>query len=53
MEGSFSNRDVSRMLPDVSSVMIQQELSKMFDEGLITRSGTTKGTQYVNNNSKQ
>jgi DNA-binding HxlR family transcriptional regulator len=47
MEGSFSNHDVSERLPDVSSVMIQQELSKMSEEGLIMRSGTTKGTQYT------
>jgi len=46
IEGCFSNRDISERLPDVSSAMIQQELSKMSEEGVIIRSGTTKGTHY-------
>jgi len=46
IEGDFIKKDISDRLPDISGVTIQQELSKMIDEGLLTRSGATKGTKY-------
>lgn len=42
----FTKMDLAQMLPDISHILIQQELSQMVLEGLLTKSGNTKGTQY-------
>ena len=45
-KGVFTKMDLAALMPDISHMMIQHELSQMVSDGLLIRSGNTKGTQY-------
>lgn len=46
VKDGFTKSDIADMLPDISPITIQKEISAMVSEGLLIREGTTKSSRY-------